>query len=50
MAVRDFRDARSQGNTEAEAIENIKIAIKEYIEAIKESYREETFKEIQVAV
>ena len=40
----------SQGATEAEAIENIKIAIKEYLEAIKESYQEEKFKEIQVAV
>ena len=40
----------SQGTTEAEAIENIKIAIKEYLEAIKESYQKEKFKEIQVAV
>lgn len=40
----------SQGSTEEEAIENIKVAIKEYLEAIKESYQADDFKEIEVAV
>ena len=40
----------SQGATEDEAIENIKIAIREYLGVIKESYQEEEFKEIEVAI
>ena len=40
----------SQGATEEEAVENIKIAIREYLEVVKESYQEEDFKEIEVAV
>ncbi|MCF7708771.1 MAG: type II toxin-antitoxin system HicB family antitoxin [Verrucomicrobia bacterium] len=40
----------SQGANEEEAIENIKIAIREYLEVVRESYREEDFKEIEVAI
>ena len=40
----------SQGATEEEAVENIKIAIREYLEVVKKSYQEEDFKEIEVAV
>lgn len=40
----------SQGSNEEEAIENIKIAIREYLEVVRESYREEDFKEIEVAI
>ena len=40
----------SQGSTEEEAVDNIKIAIKEYLEVVKESYQKEEFKEIEVAV
>lgn len=40
----------SQGSTEAEAIENIKDALREYLEAINEQLRGEKFREIEVAI
>ena len=40
----------SQGKTEEEAIDNIKAAINEYLEAVKESFAEEEFREIEVAL
>lgn len=40
----------SQGRTEAEAIENIKDAIREYLAVIEEQLRGEEIREIEVAV
>ena len=39
----------SQGATEAEAIENIKDALREYLEVINEQLRGEKVREIEVA-
>ncbi len=40
----------SQGNTEAEAIDNIKDAIQEYLGAVLDSIKETDVREIEVAV
>ncbi len=40
----------SQGNTEQEALENIRDAIREYLEAIQESIQDADVREIEVAV
>jgi predicted RNase H-like HicB family nuclease len=40
----------SQGATEAEAIENIKDAIREYLEVIEEQLRGQTVREVEVVV
>jgi len=40
----------SQGETEVEAIENIKDAIKEYLSAINESIKDTTVREVDIAV
>jgi len=40
----------SQGSTEAEAIENIKDALREYLEVINEQLRGEKVREIEVAI
>ena len=40
----------SQGATEAEAIENIKDAIREYLAVVEEQSRGEDIREIEVAV
>lgn len=40
----------SQGSTEAEAIENIKDALREYLAVIDEQLRGEEVREIEVAV
>jgi predicted RNase H-like HicB family nuclease len=40
----------SQGASEEEAIGNIKVAIKEYLEVVRESFGEEELREIEVAV
>lgn len=40
----------SQGSTEEEAIENIKDALREYLEAINEQLRGEKIREIEVAI
>ncbi len=40
----------SQGETEAEAIENIKQAIMEYVSAIKETLDGELIREVEVTV
>lgn len=40
----------SQGATEAEAIENIKDAIREYLAVVEEQVRGEDIREIEVAV
>jgi predicted RNase H-like HicB family nuclease len=40
----------SQGKTEAEAIENIKDAIQEYLAAIYESVKDTDVREVEVAV
>jgi len=40
----------SQGATEAEAIENIKEAIREYVSVVEEQLRGEHIREIDVAV
>ncbi len=39
----------SQGDTEEEAIENIKDAIQEYLNAIEESIKHTDFREVEVA-
>ncbi len=40
----------SQGATEAEAMENIRSAIREYLEAVYESLKPERVREVEVAV
>lgn len=40
----------SQGATEEEAIENIKIAIQEYLSVIEEQFRDPDVKEVEVSV
>ncbi len=40
----------SQGSTAEEAIANIKIAINEYLDAVRETFAEEEFREIEVTV
>ncbi len=40
----------SQGRTEEGALENIRDAIREYLEAVKESLREAEVREIEVSV
>jgi predicted RNase H-like HicB family nuclease len=40
----------SQGQTEEEALENIRDAIREYSEAVKETLREAEVREIEVSV
>ena len=40
----------SQGDTEAEAIDNIKVAIQEYLAAVYDSIKETDLREIEVAV
>jgi predicted RNase H-like HicB family nuclease len=40
----------SQGETEEEALENIKIAIQEYLAAVEELVRDEDVREVEVMV
>jgi predicted RNase H-like HicB family nuclease len=40
----------SQGATEAEALENIRSAIQEYLEAVNDSLKSERVREVEVAV
>jgi len=40
----------SQGQTEEEAVENIRDAIREYLEAVNETIREAEVREIEVSV
>ena len=40
----------SQGATEAEAIENIKDAIRGYLEVVEEQLRSERFRQIEISV
>ena len=40
----------SQGATEAEAIENIKDAIREYLAVVEESLHDERIREIEVSI
>ena len=40
----------SQGQTEEEALENIRDAIREYVEAVKDTLREAEVREIEVPV
>ena len=40
----------SQGKTEEEAIENIKVAINEYLEVLRESFAKEASREIEIAL
>ena len=40
----------SQGSTEEEAIAHIKIAINEYLDAVRETFAEAEFREIEVTV
>ena len=40
----------SQGATEAEALENIRSAIREYLEAVYDSLKSERVREVEVAV
>ncbi len=40
----------SQGQTEEEALENIRDAIREYLEAVNETFREAEVREIEVSV
>ena len=45
-----FPGCWSQGSMEEEAIANIKIAINEYLDAVRETFAEEEFREIEVTV
>ncbi|MGB7593404.1 MAG: type II toxin-antitoxin system HicB family antitoxin, partial [Terriglobia bacterium] len=40
----------SQGQTEEEALDNIRVAIREYLEAVEGTFREEEVREIEVSV
>ena len=40
----------SQGSTEEEALDNIRIAIREYLQAVAEITREQDIREVEVAV
>jgi predicted RNase H-like HicB family nuclease len=40
----------SQGQTEEEALDNIRVAIREYLEAVEETFREEEVREIEISV
>ena len=40
----------SEGQTEEEALDNIREAIREYLEAVKETFREAEVREIEVSV
>lgn len=40
---------RSQGTTEAEAMEDVKDAIREYLAAVEDSHRGEDVREVEVA-
>jgi len=40
----------SQGQTEEEALDNIRVAIREYLEAVEETFREAEVREIEVSV
>ena len=40
----------SQGSTEEEAIANIKVAISEYLSAVRETFAAEEFREIEITV
>ena len=40
----------SQGQTEEEALGNIGVAIREYLEAVEETFREAEVREIEVSV
>lgn len=40
----------SQGSTEVEAIENIKDALREYMEIVNEQLRDEEVREIEIAL
>lgn len=40
----------SQGETEQEALENIKVAIEEYLASIQESFRSSDLREVEVLV
>jgi predicted RNase H-like HicB family nuclease len=40
----------SQGDSETEALENIQDAIKEYLAAVAESYRDDDVRQIEIAV
>jgi predicted RNase H-like HicB family nuclease len=40
----------SQGETEAEAIENIRVAIREYLGAVADSLHESKMREVEVSI
>ncbi len=40
----------SQGQTDEEALENIRNAIREYLEAVKETFREAEVREVEVTI
>jgi predicted RNase H-like HicB family nuclease len=40
----------SQGETEAEAIENIKDAIRTYLEVVEDQLRNERFRQVEISV
>ena len=40
----------SQGQTEEEALDNTRVAIREYLEAVKETLREAEVREIEVSI
>ena len=40
----------SQGDTDVEAVENIKVAIREYLAVVEEQHHGEEIREIEVAV
>ncbi|MEF8822847.1 MAG: type II toxin-antitoxin system HicB family antitoxin [Desulfohalobiaceae bacterium] len=50
VSVPGLPGCHSQGNTEQEAIENIKQAIQEYLQVVEEMNKEKKIREIEIPV
>jgi predicted RNase H-like HicB family nuclease len=50
VSVPGLPGCHSQGETEREALENIADAIREYVEVLREQYRGENVREVEVEV
>ena len=50
VSVPGLPGCHSQGDTEQEAIENIKLAIQEYLQVVEEMNKDKKIREIEVSV